>query len=56
MPVAITIYMFLTLYFILAYSRLCCDTFRQTAQGLSHTFTCIHSPPDSCPIQAATQH
>ena len=27
-----------------------------TAKGLSHTYTCIHSPPDSPPIQAATQH
>ena len=47
---------FLTFYFILEcsfktflleYSRLthCCDSFRQTAKGLSNTYTCIHSPP-----------
>ena len=25
-------------------------------KGLSHTYTCIHSPPNSPPIQAATWH
>ena len=31
-------------------------SFRWTAEGLSHKYTCIHSPPDFPPIQAATQH
>ena len=29
-------------------------SFRWTVKGLSHTYTCIHSPPNSPPIQAAT--
>ena len=33
-----------------------CDSFRHTAKGLSHTHARIHSPPNSPPIQAATQH
>ena len=32
----------------------CCDSFRWTVKGLSHTYTCIHSSPNSPPIQAAT--
>ena len=32
----------------------CCDGFRWTAKGLSHTCTCNHSPPNSPPIQIAT--
>ena len=27
-----------------------------TIEGLSHTYACIHSPPNSCPIQAVTKH
>ena len=27
------------------------DSFRQTAKGLSHTYTCVHIPPDSLRIQ-----
>ena len=27
----------------------CCDSFRWTAKGLSHTYTCIHSPPKPLP-------
>ena len=30
------------------------DSFRWTAKGLIHTYTCIHSPPNSPSIQAAT--
>ena len=30
--------------------------FRPTAKELSHTYTCILSPPNSPPFQAATQH
>ena len=30
------------------------DSFRWTAKRLSHTYTCIHSPPNSPPSQAAT--
>ena len=49
-------FFFLTLYFVLEYS---CLTvlwqFQVDSKGPSHTDTCIHSPPDSLPIQAATQ-
>ena len=31
-----------------------CDSFRWTAKGFSHTYTCIHSHQNSPPIQAAT--
>ena len=34
-------------------SKQCCDSFRWTAKGLSHTYTRIHSPPNPHPIQAA---
>ena len=34
----------------------CCDSFWWIAKGLSHTYTCIHSPPNSPPIQPATKH
>ena len=34
----------------------CCNGFRWTAKGLGHTCTCIHSPPNSAPIQAVTWH
>ena len=30
-----------------------CDGFRRTAKGLSHTYTCIHSLPNSPSTQAA---
>ena len=44
-----------TLYFVLGYHQLTMfDSFRWTAKGLSHTYTCIHSPPSSPPIQAVT--
>ena len=33
-----------------------CDNFRWTAKWLSHTHICVHSPPNSPPIQAATHH
>ena len=33
-----------------------CDSFRWIIKGLSHTYTCIHSPLNSPPIQAATKH
>ena len=48
---------FLFQLFIFYWSRAnwrCCDNFRWTAKGLSHTYTCIHSPPNSHPIQSAT--
>ena len=35
-------------------TKQCCDCFTWTAKGLSHTYTGIHSPPNSPPIQAAT--
>ena len=31
----------------------CCGSFRWTAEGLSHTYTCIHSPPNSLPYRLA---
>ena len=31
-----------------------CDSFRWIGKGLNHTYTCIHSPPNFPPIQAAT--
>jgi len=31
-------------------------SFRWTAKGLSHAYTCIYSPPNSPPIQAAMKH
>ena len=34
----------------------CCDSFRWTAKGFSHTYTGMHSPPNSPPIQVATWH
>ena len=34
----------------------CFDSFRWTVKGLSHTYMCILSPPNSPPIQAATWH
>ena len=34
----------------------CCDSFRWAAEGPSHTYTRIHSPPDSSATQAATEH
>ena len=33
-----------------------CDNFRWPEKGFSHIHTCIHSPPKSSPIQAATYH
>ena len=33
----------------------CCDSFRCIAERLSHTYICIHSPPISPPVQAATK-
>ena len=46
---------FLTFNFVLGYIHLqCCDRFRWTEKGLSHTCTCIYSLPNSPPIQAAT--
>ena len=32
----------------------CYDSFRSTTEGLSHTYRCIHSSPNSPPIQATT--
>ena len=42
--------------FILYWSiadKQCCDNFRWTANGLNHIYTCIHSLPNSLPIQSA---
>ena len=37
-------------------NKWCCNRFRGRAKGLSQTYTRIHSPPNSLPIQAATSH
>ena len=42
----------LILYWSIANQQ--CDSFRWTTKGLSHIHTCIHSPPNLPPIQAAT--
>ena len=34
----------------------CCDTFRWRAEGLCHSYACVHSPPDSPPIQTVREH
>ena len=34
----------------------CCDSFWWTAKGLSHTHTCVPSPPISPPVQASRKH
>ena len=44
---------------MLGYSQLthnAVNSFRWTAKGLSHTQTCVHSPPDPLPIRAAVWH
>ena len=33
-----------------------CDSFRWTVKGLIHMYTCIHSPSNSPPLQAAKKH
>ena len=50
---------FLKKLFILCWStadQQCCDGFRRVVKDLGHTHTCIHSPPNSPPSQAATLH
>ena len=57
LQVIITGYLSFIKLFILHWSiadKQCCDGFRWTAKGLSHTYTCIHSLLNSPPIQAAT--
>ena len=39
-------FFFFTFYFVLGNSR-CCVSFRWQAKGLSYTYACIHSPPNS---------
>ena len=34
-------------------NKWCHDSYRWTVKGLSHTYTCIHFPPNSPPIQVA---
>ena len=44
-----------TVYFVLSYSQLAMlSWFQVDSEGLSHTCTRIHSPPNSPPIQSAT--
>ena len=40
-------YFFLTFLYIA--DKQCCDNFRWTTKGLSHTYPCIHSPSNSHP-------
>ena len=42
-------------YWVIANEQ-CCDSFKWTVKWLSHTYTCIHSLPNSPPTQAATWH
>ena len=47
------------LYFVLGHSQFAnsvVNSFRWTVKRPSHTYTCIHSPPDFPPIQSTTQH
>ena len=41
------------LYWSIANSQ-CFESFRCIAKQFSRTYTCIHSPPNSPPIEAAT--
>ena len=41
---------FLTFYFILEYSQLTMWWFQVDSKGTQHTYTCIHSLPNSPPI------
>ena len=43
-------------YYLFPLSRRVLLGFRLTAKELSYTYTCILSPPNSPPFQAATQH
>ena len=49
--------LFVFLKLVILYWRIadeqCWDSFRWTAKGLSHIYTCNHSPPSSPSIQAA---
>ena len=47
--VSLNYYLKNLLFCIGVYSR--CDSFKWTAKGLSHTYTCIHSTPNSLLIQ-----
>ena len=52
-------FFFLILFFFLYWyiaNEQCCDSYRWTVKGLSHTYTCFHSSSNSPPIQATTQH
>ena len=50
-------FFFQTFYFVLRYSWLTMLWYFQgAANALSHPYTCIHSPPNCRPIQAATWH
>ena len=48
--------LYLNFYFVLGNSRLTMLQFQVKRKGLGGTDTCIRSPPDPPPIQAATQH
>ena len=51
-----TIFLKLILYGVEPINKQCCDSFRWPVKGLSHTYACIHSPPNSLPIWSATKH
>ena len=39
--------LFFASFFFFFYTFICYNSFRRTAKGLSHTYACIHSPPNS---------
>ena len=49
------VFLLFVLYWTIANEQ-CCDGFRWPTNGLSHTYTGIHCPLNSPPIQAATSH
>ena len=56
---ALKFYFILLKLFILHWNianQQCRDDFRWPAKGFNHTYTCVHSAPNSPPIQAATEH
>ena len=53
-PSFFSFFFFLTFFILYWADSQRCDRFRRTVKGLSHTYTCIHFPPKSPPIQAAT--
>ena len=52
-PGLFSLFFFWTFYFVWGIAHWqCCDSFSWTEKGLNCTYTCIHSPSNSLPIQA----